>query len=156
MALVQDSKADLVLALNREGATALSETGLLFSRVSPTDGDKVKIRLTAKSDYEFRGTKVIEYHRRDLATLPGKFPVYPRMEPKATLYEMLTSLRDSGVMFTTDDLEDAPVVTRGDGDFEVLLVAKPGSLAWHGTGTLIFKNLPHISLAIKDFNLNWS
>ncbi|MNM35594.1 hypothetical protein D3C81_462940 [compost metagenome] len=156
MALVQDSKADFVLALNRESATALSETGLTFSVPSPGVGNLAQVRLTSKSDYTFRGTKVIEYHRRDLATLPGMFPVYPRMDPKATLYEMLTSLRDSGVLFTTDDLVDGPVVTRQDGNYEVQLTAKPASLAWFGTGLLIFQNLPPISLAIKEFNLNWS
>lgn len=156
MALVQDSKADFVLALNRDSATALSETGLTFSPVKAGVGDLTKVRLTATGSYDYRGTKVIEYHRRDLAALPGKFPVYPRMEPKATLYEMLTSLRDTGVLFTTADLVDGPVITREDGNFEVQLTAKPGSLAWIGTGKLIFQNLPPISLAIKEFNLTWS
>lgn len=156
MALIQDSKADFVLALNREGATALSETGLVFSPVAPMAGDKAKVRVTANADYTFRGTKVIEYQRRDLALLPGKFPVYPRMEPKSTLHALLPGLRDAGVLFTTADLDDAPVITREDGLYEVQLTAKSGSLAWFGTGKLVFQNLPHISLAIKDFNLTWS
>lgn len=156
MALVQDSKVDLVLALNRDSASALDGTGLQFSPVVPTTGGKVKIRLTALGTYTFKGTKVIEYQRRDLADLPGKFPVQPRMEPKATLYELLTSIRDAGVSFTTADLVDAPVTARGDGKFEVVLTAKPASIAWYGTGTFIFQNLPPITLAIKDTSLPWS
>lgn len=156
MALVQDAKVDLVSALNREAATALADTGLQFSQVQPGAGDLAKIRLTAKADYDFRSTRVVQYHRRNLADLLGKFRVYPRMQPQATLYALLTSIRDAGVRFTTDDLEDALVVTRQDGMFEVQLTAKPGSIGWYGTGTFIFQNLPPISLAYKEFNLTWS
>lgn len=156
MALVEDAKADLISALNREAATALDGTGLTFSQVLPGTGNLAKIRLTAKADYTYRGTRVVEYHRRNLADLLGKFPVYPRMQPQATLYALLTSIRDAGVRFTTDDLEDAPVITREDGMFEVQLTAKPGSIGWYGTGTFIFQNLPPISLAYKEFNLTWS
>jgi len=156
MALVQDAKVDLVSALNREAATALADTGLTFSQVQPGEGDLAKIRLTAKSDYTFRGTRVVQYHRRNLADLVTMFPVYPRMQPLATLYAMLTSIRDAGVRFTTDDLEDAPVVTRQDGMFEIQLTAKAGSIAWYGSAKFIFQNLPPISLAYKENNLTWS
>ncbi|MNI49626.1 hypothetical protein D3C76_25950 [compost metagenome] len=159
MALVQEAKVDLVSSLNREVATALDSTGLIFSRVQPSNesGESVKLRLTALNTYTYRGTRVIEYHRRNLADLPSKLAVTPRMEPKATLYEQLLGLRDSaGINFSQDDVEDAPVTAREDGLFEVQLTAKAGSLNWYGTVRFVFQNLPPITLAIKEYNLAWS
>ncbi|MNP76427.1 hypothetical protein D3C76_1736610 [compost metagenome] len=78
------------------------------------------------------------------------------MDPQATLYAQLTQLRDAGLLLTTNDVEDAPVVARGDGTFEVQLIAKPASIAWYGSVLFVFQNLPPITLAIKDYNLTWS
>lgn len=161
MALIQGSKVDLVSALNRETPVALDYAGLVFSPVVPLQSDPsgklVKVRLSTLPTYTYKGNDVLEYSRRNLADLPGIFPVLPRCVPGATLYAMLTALADgTSILFTTDDLEDAPVVTRQDGNYQVQLTAKAGSYAWYGTGLLIFRNLPHISLAVVDNNLSWS
>lgn len=161
MALIQGSKLDLVSALNRETPVALDYAGLIFSPVVPLQSDPsgklVKVRLSALDTYVHKGTDTFEYSRRNLADLPGIFPVLPRCIPGSTLYAMLTALADgTSVLFTTDDVEDAPVVAREDGNYQVQLTAKPGSYAWCGSGLLVFRNLPHISLAVVSNNLSWS
>lgn len=160
MALIQGSTVDLVSALNRETPVALDHAGLYFSPVVPIDSDplgkRVKVRLTALENYVYKGNDVLEYNRRDLADLPGIFPVLPRCIPRETLYQMLDELRDgTSITFTEDDLDDAPVVAREDGMFEVQLTAKAGSYAWYGSVVLVFRYLPHISLAVINNNLSW-
>lgn len=157
MALISGSQRDIIYGLNQEALTPLSFEGLIFSRFIPVEGEvtQTRLRLTAKDDYIHRDTLVITYHRLNLETLPGLLFRPPRLTPKPTLYELLPSLTTAlGITFTEDDLEDAPVSDTIDG-FQVDLVAKESSYGWVGHCTLVFYDLPPISIPINDTVIRW-
>lgn len=160
MALIQGGKGDVVSALARESLT-LDPDGLIVSPALPLkddpSGKRVKVRVTALEDYIYTGNDVAIYSRRDLADLPAIFPVLPRCHPEPTLYEMLERFSlGLGILFSEGDLEDAPIVYREDGLFDVQLVAKDLSYSWCGSVLFTFRNLPPISFGVLNDNLSWS
>lgn len=156
MALIQSGKDDFMSAVRRESIyPILPLTNWQLSPVVPGEGALTKIRLTPLSGVPVKGSGVFQYRRRDFKDLASKYVVPPRIKPQATLYALLPYLTDIGLGLTQDDVLDSPVVSLSDGTFELTLTAKPMSIGWYGTGKLIVRNLPPISLAIVENNLNW-
>ncbi|MNI61701.1 hypothetical protein D3C73_1169860 [compost metagenome] len=138
----------------------LDYTGLTLSPpVSTGSGalPETKVRITALGTYAYRGTEVITYDRLRLQELPSRLYVLPKLPPLGTLYELLPWIADKvGILFTTDDLVDAPVVVNAAGDYQVAMVAKPLSHGWVGSCTFKFTDLPPISLAITNVDIGWT
>lgn len=156
MALIQSGKDDLLTAVRRESIySILPLANWQLSPVVPGEGGLAKIRLTPLAGVAVRGSGVYQYNRRHFKDLASKYIVPPRIKPQATLYAMLPYLTDIGLGLTQDDVLDSPVVSLSDGTFELTLTAKPMSIGWYGTGKLVVRNLPPISLAIVENNLNW-
>ncbi|MNQ00184.1 hypothetical protein D3C85_128270 [compost metagenome] len=160
MSLIQGAKRDIVSTLNRESKVVLDYAGLIIGKPATTGSGalpETKIRITALPTYAYRGTQVITYDRLRLQELPGLMYTVPRMPPLGTLYELLPWIADQiGILFTTDDLSDAPVVVNAQGDYSVSLVAKPLSHGWVGSCVLNFTDLPPISLAITNVDIGWT
>lgn len=160
MSLIQGAKRDIVSTLNRESKVVLDYTGLILGKpVSTGSGalPETKMRITALGTYAYRGTEVITYDRLRLQELPTRLYVLPKLPPLGTLYELLPWIADKvGILFTTDDVDDAPVVTNAPGDYQVAMVAKPLSHGWVGSCVLKFTDLPPISLAITNVDIGWT
>lgn len=160
MSLIQGGKRDIVALLNREAKVPLSVDGLKISPATTTGSGalpETKIRITALGTYTYRGTEVVTYDRLRLQELPTRLYTLPKMPPLGTLYELLPWIADKiGILFTTDDLNDAPVVVNAPGDYQVALVAKPLSYGWVGNCVLRFTDLPPISLAITNRDIGWT
>ena len=160
MSLIQGGKRDIVALLNRESKVPLSADGLRFSPATTTGSGalpETKVRITSLDTYAYRGTEVITYNRLRLQELPTRLYKLPKMPPLGTLYELLPWIADKiGILFTTDDLNDAPVVVNAAGDYQVALVAKPLSYGWVGNCVLKFTDLPPISLAITNRDIGWT
>lgn len=159
MSLIQGAKRDIVSTLNRESKVVLDPAGLILGQPTTTGSGalpETKLRITALATYAYRGTEVITYDRLRLQDLPSKLYTLPKLPPLGTLYELLPWIADKvGILFTTDDLVDAPVVTNAVGDYQVSMVAKPLSYGWVGTCVLKFTDLPPISLAITNTDIGW-
>lgn len=160
MSLIQGAKRDIVSTLNREAKTPLDYAGLKLSPPASTGSGalpETKVRITALGTYTYRGTEVITYDRLRLQDLPSRLYILPKLPPLGTLYELLPWIADKvGILFTTDDLNDAPVVVNGPGNYQVALVAKALSHGWIGSCVLNFTDLPPISLAITNVDIGWT
>lgn len=161
MALIQGSKVDVISGINRDVQVLLDPNGVLLGIPHPVEedpsGTTVQARLTCIPEYQYRGSQVITYQRLGFAELVTLFPALPNISPRETLYELLEGLRTAtGVGLSEDDVEDAPVEAQGDGTYHVLLKAKPLSQGWYGEGTLVFQDLPPLSLVITDVTLEWN
>lgn len=158
MTLHRDVKINLVEGINQEAQVPLDVNGLIFSRfqlVDEEDHERLRIRITGKDDYRYRGTEVITFRRLNLGDLNNLLLQPPRMYPENTLYDMLDQFKTVlGISLTVDDIEDSPVIEQ-QGSFYVTLKAKPESLGWYGEGVLEFLDLPPITIPINETVIRW-
>lgn len=147
MSYMTPSLTDFLASLNAANSTAYVANDLTFGVPQALSGTwqgqvttrNTVVRVTAKAGSPYQGTRQITYDRLDLAKLTAvnlagfQCAAYN----VTTLYNLLPMLQYwTGIQFTTDDLEDAPLVDNGDSTQTVLVKAKAGSLGWIGTATL--------------------
>ncbi len=160
MALIDGSKRDLWISVNRETAVPLPFEDLIFSAVVEGEGgvDQTKIRFTAESTYPYRGTFVLNYQRLRLETLPRLLLTRPRITPRNNLYELLPHLKHAiGIKLTEDDVENAPILESSEtkNGYEVFIKAKSTSHGWVGECNLLFLDLPPISIPVQTVDIEW-
>lgn len=158
MTLNRHVKENLTEAISQEADVPLNFSGLFFSRfeeVSEGNPERLRIRITAKDDYQYRGTEVITFRRLDLSDLDYLLLERPRMDPRSTLYNLLPQIRTIlGINLTEDDVED-DLVYAEQGGFRVDIKAKPNMMGWTGETILRFLDLPPISIPIFETEIRW-
>lgn len=165
---------DLIDAVNAKNTTTFAVGDFLYSDPKPISGSwqsqitnkNTVIRLTAKASTGYEGYVDILYNRLDLSLL-AKIPgLLFRVQQTTTLYAELAKIQaDTGIQFTTDDLEDQTItVQAGVSEVSVLLKAKTNSLGWIGqlaatfyvTGYSLIEKAPVVDLvglALPGFGL---
>lgn len=133
------SKEALLAELNADNTTSFTIDDIDFSIPKVINGTwreevvngNTAIRLTGKG--EFGGQKIVTYTRRDLSNLQH-LPWLKVGPGRATsTHGLLKGLRAfTGLDFTSDDLEDLPLVV-DNGQISAVLTAKPGSVGWVGS-----------------------
>ncbi len=135
-----------------------TDTNLIFGKPSELLDDvrgdtQVNVRGVQDSEFANLATKVY-YSRIDLGTLfSGNYQPTINGLSQTSLHRLLPTINQSlGIRFTERDLEDVDIATMGEGRELVLeLRAKPGSLAYKGFTTLVFKrDLVYLSDKIID------
>lgn len=114
------------------------------------------VRIMGVPSGKYGGRQVITYDRLDLASL-AKIPNFQvRATGAKTVHDLIPNLRYyNGLRFTTDDLENTPLVTDSDGKLQAVLSAKANSLGWIGSIQLEVKpGGQKIMEAISVSNLN--
>lgn len=138
-----------------------TSANLIFGKPSELLDDvrgdtQVNVRGVQDSEFANLTTKVY-YSRIDLGTLfSGDYQPTINGLSQASLYKLLPIINQSlGIHFTERDLEDIDIATLGEGrELTLELRAKPGSLAYKGFTTLIFKrDLVYLSDKITDDTL---
>lgn len=159
MALIEGSKRDIWVNLNRETLVTIPFEDLVFSAVAKDEGevDRTLLRLTASNDHPYRGTYVLKYRRLRLDTLPRLLVKPPRLTPRNDLYELLPYLKHAlGILFSEEDVENAPIIEEeGDDNYSVVIKAKPTSHGWVGECKLHFKDLPPLAIPVHTTDLDW-
>lgn len=160
MSLVQTPLNDLTSAINTLAGVNLTGVydivGLVPTQVGESDlNTKLAIRAKA-TDATYRGEQVLYYDRLNLNDLvhlqPYMFKV--GMPIGANLYDNLDRvLKQTGLRFTADDVEDAVTQEEGNDIVSVMLVAKSGSLGYVGSYKLLMADIPHISEAFYSSRL---
>lgn len=158
MTLHRETKINLIEGINEETQVPLSVDGLIFSRFEQVDANdplRLRMRITAKEEYQYRGTEVVTFRRLNLADLDFLLIQPPRLDPRSNLYNLLPQLKTIlGIHLTEDDVEDA-LVYEDQGGFSVTLKAKPNTMGWYGETTLRFLDLPPISIPITETTIRW-
>lgn len=162
MALREDSKTNFVGALAALGGVTITPATVALSTpkalTGDADGKDTQLKVTALSTSGFRGSAIYKYKRLKLSDLPGLLYQPLRVSPDdpQTLYDLFALIRKQlGINFSTDDVEDATVVTTGDGR-TLKITAKAGSLVWQGSCTLTLGNLPNFSALFNSDTILWS
>lgn len=160
MSLVQTPLSDLTSTINT--LTGVNLTGVfdVVGLIPTPVGESTrntKIAIQAKaSDSNYKGRQFLYYDRIDLAQLVELQPDMYRvgMPVGASLYDNLNIiLAQTGLKFTTDDIEDATSIQEDEDTVSVMLVAKPGSLGYVGSYKLLMAGLPPISEAFYSSRL---
>lgn len=147
MSYMHPSLSDFVLGINAANGTSFKTTDFIYGVPQVLTGTwqgqattkNTAMRVTAKEGLPFAGTKVCTYNRFDLAALtPANFPGLKcaaySVDSVADLFPMLAYW--NGIQFSSDDLEDLPLVDNGDGTQTATLRAKATSVGWIGEGTI--------------------
>jgi hypothetical protein len=166
MAYMTQSLPDVLAAINAANSTTYKVTEIDFGAPQALSGTwkgqatsrNTGIRITAKAGSPYQGKRDLTYDRLNLGSLnatnlPGfKCSAYN----VTTVYTLLPMLQYwTGIQFTTDDLEDAPLVDNGDDTHSVTLTAKTTSLGWIGTAPLtITKGAAPLDALITVTSLN--
>lgn len=148
MSYMHPSLSDFILGLNAANGTSFKATDFTYSAPQSLSGtwqgqvtaDNTAVRLTAKAGGAYQGTKVVTYTRFNLADLtPANFPGMKcsayNINSTAALFPMYTYW--NGIQFSSEDLEDLPLVDNGDGTKTATLRAKATSQGWVGEGTIL-------------------
>lgn len=147
MSYMHPSLIDFILGLNAANGTTFLTTDFNYSPPQVLTGTwqgqattkNTAMRITAKPGLAFAGTKVCTYNRFKLSDLtPANFPGLKcsayNVTSVAGLFAMLAYW--NGIQFSSDDLEDLPLVDNGDGTKTATLRAKATSQGWVGEGTI--------------------
>lgn len=148
MSYMTKSVDDFLAALNAANSTAFTAADVVFGVPQVVEGTwqgqvtthNTALRVTAKDGGAYQGTKVLTYDRLKLndlidANIPGfKVSAYTA-DTVYTLFPMIQYW--TGIQFTTDDLNDAPLVDNGDNTMTAVLSAKPGSVGWIGNLSIV-------------------
>lgn len=148
MSYMTKSVDDFLATLNAANSTAFTAADITFGVPQVVEGTwqgqvtshNSAMRVTAKAGGAYQGTKVLTYDRLKLndlvsANIPGfKVSAYTA----TTIYTLFPMLQYwTGIQFTTDDLNDGPLVDNGDNTMTAVLSAKPGSIGWIGNLSII-------------------
>lgn len=114
------------------------------------------VRIMGGTSGKYGGRQVITYDRLNLASL-AKIPGFQvRATGAKTVHDLIPNLRYyNGLRFTTDDLENTPIVQDSDGKLQAVLSAKANSLGWVGSVQIEVKaGGQKITEAVSVTNLN--
>lgn len=166
MAYMTQSLPDVLAAINTANSTAYKVSEINFGVPEALSGTwkgqvtsrNTGIRLTAKAGSPYQGKRDLTYDRLNLATLNAtNLPGFKCAAYNATTVHTLLPMLQywTGIQFTTDDLEDDPLVDNGDNTQSVTLRAKAGSLGWIGSAPLVItKGAAPIDQLITVTSLN--
>lgn len=162
MALRDDSKTNVYSALSTLAGVALTPAIVTLSPPKAIsqdpNGKDTQIKVTAVATANYRGSGTYQYKRLKLEDLPGLLylPLRVAADQPQNLYGLLTLIRQQlGINFSTDDVEDASIVTQGDVR-TLKITAKAGSLVWQGSCTLTLGNLPNFAELFNSDIILWS
>lgn len=163
MSLRDDSKTNLVDRMSKVAGVTFDPATFTLSQPAALTGDSTgkdtQVKVTALSTAVYKGLARYKYNRLDLAALPGLMglPLRVSTDDPTTVYTLFDLIKaQTGLNFSTADLENASIVTSTAGVRTLLLKAKATSLVWQGSCTLTLGNLPNFSALFADDILNWS
>jgi hypothetical protein len=166
MAYMTQSLPDVLAAINAANSTAYKATEISFGVPEALSGTwkgqvtsrNTGVRITAVPGGPYQGKRDLTYDRLSLGTLNAtNFPGFKCSAYNVTtVHGLLPMLRYwTGIQFTTDDLEDDPLVDNGNNTQSVTLRAKAASLGWIGSAPLVVsKGAAPIDQLISVTSLN--
>lgn len=148
MSYMTPSLTDFLKALNTANSTAYTVNDITFGVPQALSGTwqgqvttrNTGVRVTAKAGGPYQGKRDLTYDRLNLASLTATNLAGFQCSAYniTTVHTLLPMLKYwTGIQFTTDDLENNPLVDNGDNTSTTTLTAKAGSLGWIGSATLI-------------------
>lgn len=147
MPYMTQSLPDVLAAINAANSTTYTANDIVFGVPQALSGTwkgqvtsrNTGIRISAKAGSAYQGKRDLTYDRLNLGSLTAAN--LPGFQCSAynvtTVHGLLPMLQYwTGIQFTTDDLEDTPLVDNGDNTQSTTLTAKVGSLGWMGQASL--------------------
>lgn len=140
MSFQQSPKDDILATINSSNAIALTLNDISFSVPQVVNGTwreqqtakNTAVRVTAKETSIYQGSVIQLFDRLDIGSLAFISGFKVVAYNAVSTHDLLTNIRYyTGVVFTTDDLENLAITTV-NGKKMATLSAKPGSLGWVG------------------------
>ena len=140
------SKVSLVQYINSANAAPLTAAELDFGTPKPTAGTwreglmagNTAIKITAKPESIYQGSRVITYDRLNLSDFDHLGPLSLKMYQPTKLSDFWPALwRRYGIVVDPADFVDAPFTFAGTEPEEINIQAKPDAIGWTGSMKII-------------------
>lgn len=140
------SKVSLVQYINQANAAPLTAAELSFGTPKPTAGTwreglmagNTALKITAKPESVFQGSRVITYDRLNLNDFDKLGPLSLKMYQPTKLSDFWPALwRRYGIIVDPDDFIDAPFTFAGTDPEVINIQAKPEAIGWIGSMKIV-------------------
>lgn len=141
MSIHYGSKQSLVNYINTANGASLTVAELTFGTPQPVEGTwreglvagNTAIKITAKDESTFKGSRVVVYDRLNLNDFSKLCPLSVKAYGPTKLSDFFPPLfRRYGLVLSPEDFVDAPFTYAGDNAEEIELVAKADAVGWTG------------------------
>lgn len=141
MSILYSSKQSLVNYINSANSSSLTVAELNFGVPQPIAGTwreglvagDTAIKITAKPESTFQGSRVVIYNRLKLNDFPKLCPLSVKAYGVTKLSDFFPALfRRYGIVLSLEDFVDAPFSFAGAGPEEVTIQAKADAIGWQG------------------------